>query len=474
MRRADAGVLLLLAALWGGSFLFMRVAVPQFGPFALMALRTGIGALVLIPLVVRSGGVVELRAHAGAIAWVGLLSSALPFVLYGYAMLQLSAGFASILNATVPFWGALVAYAWAGERLGRYRVLGLAIGFAGVLVLVWGRLGFGGEGLGWPILAVLFATMSYGIASVATRKYLGSVSASTNAGGSLLFAALMLLPLAVLDWPREQPDSRAWLAALLLGVLCTGFAYVLFFRLIARIGSTGAIAVTFLVPAFAMFWGVLLLDETVTMRMLMGTATIFAGTALTTGLVDPRGWRGGGELTRVKSARAGGGQDMPMTPETASDASLSLRELLARTLSARREASLRYRQLSADPIVREAPALARTFSHLAVIEAERAARIERDLPDLDVGTILAERVTWTEPMHQPLLESPATLADALDIARRTERGMRAIFEHVAATSPNESVRMRALELALAETRHLSSIEKLVAPALGTQRSGERP
>lgn len=161
-----------------------------------------------------------------------------------------------------------------------------------------------------------------------------------------------------------------------------------------------------------------------------------------------------------------------MTPGTAADASLSLRELLARMLAARREASSRYRKLSADPIVREAPALARTFSHLSVIEAESAARIERDLPDLDVGTILAERVTWTEPMHQPLPDSPSTLADALDIARRNERGMRAILEHVAATSPNESVRMRALELALAETRHLSSIEKLVAPALSPQRSGE--
>lgn len=141
----------------------------------------------------------------------------------------------------------------------------------------------------------------------------------------------------------------------------------------------------------------------------------------------------------------------------------SLRDLLARTLAMRREASTRYRQLAKEPAVRESPELARTFSHLAVMEAECAARIERDLPDLDVGTILAERVSWTEPMRQPLLISPLTLEDALQIARRNERGMRAIFEHVAATSPNEGVRMRALEFALAETRHLSSIEHLVAP-----------
>ena len=114
--------------------------------------------------------------------------------------------------------------------------------------------------------------------------------------------------------------------------------------------------------------------------------------------------------------------------------------------------------------MRAVPSLARTFSHLAVVEAECAARIERDLPDLDVGTILAERVTWTEPMRHSLLAASISLDDALEIARRNERGMRAIFEHVAATSPNEPVRMRALEFALAETRHLAAIELLISPA----------
>ncbi|RPH65759.1 MAG: hypothetical protein EHM83_05625, partial [Burkholderiales bacterium] len=137
---------------------------------------------------------------------------------------------------------------------------------------------------------------------------------------------------------------------------------------------------------------------------------------------------------------------------------------LARALAMRREASARYRKLAMEPAVRGVPGVARVFSRLAVIEAEQAARIERDLPDLDVGTILAERVAWAEPMRPAPLAGPMSLEDALETARYNERGMRAIFEHVAATSPNEAVRIRALEFALAETRHLSTIEEVVAAA----------
>jgi len=151
---------------------------------------------------------------------------------------------------------------------------------------------------------------------------------------------------------------------------------------------------------------------------------------------------------------------------------VSLRELLVCTLALRREASVRYRRLAAAPQLREDAALRRLFSRLAVAESEFAARIERDLPDLDVGTILAERVTWTEAMSQSMLEEPPSAESALEAARRNERRMRAVFEHLAATSPHESVRMRSLESALAETRHLSSIEQLVAP-LAASACGER-
>ncbi|MCC7060350.1 MAG: hypothetical protein IT508_08965 [Burkholderiaceae bacterium] len=145
---------------------------------------------------------------------------------------------------------------------------------------------------------------------------------------------------------------------------------------------------------------------------------------------------------------------------------VSLRDLLASALAMRREAAARYRELAAQPAVRAAPELARAFSRLSLIEAEQAARIEADLPDIDVGTILAERVTWAEPVSCRLSVAALTLDDALEIARRNERRMRAIFEHVAATSPNEAVRLRALHFALAESRHLSSIEQAVESTRG--------
>ncbi len=143
---------------------------------------------------------------------------------------------------------------------------------------------------------------------------------------------------------------------------------------------------------------------------------------------------------------------------------VSLRDLLARTLAMRREACARYRRLAAEPAVRAAPGIARAFSKLAVLEAEQAARIERDLPDLDVGTILAEQVAWFDVVRDGASSGPVSLEDALETARFNERGMRAIFEHVAATSPNEEVRMRALGFALSETRHLAAIEEMVEAA----------
>ena len=143
---------------------------------------------------------------------------------------------------------------------------------------------------------------------------------------------------------------------------------------------------------------------------------------------------------------------------------VSLRDLLSRALAMRREASARYRKLAVEPAVMAVPQVARVFSRLAVIEAEQAARIERDLPDLDVGTILAEQVAWAEPVRPAPIGGPMSLETALETARSNERGMRAIFEHMAAGSPNEAVRIRALQFALAETRHLSTIEELVAAA----------
>jgi drug/metabolite transporter (DMT)-like permease len=289
LRGRDAASLVLLAALWGASFLFMRVAVPEFGAIPAMALRAGIGAVILAPLLLAVSRRDEFTAKLGHIAIVSFFGTALPFVLFGYAMAELSAGFGAVLNSTAPFWTALVALVWFRERLGWWRSLGLAIGFAGVLVLVWSRFSFAAGGDALPILSACAATLSYGATANYTRHHLGGVSALTNASGSLVLAGLMLAPLAWLTWPATTPGIAAWLAILMLGLLCTALAYIIYFRLLARVGPSRAMAVTFLIPMFGMLWGVLFLGESLSANMIYGAAIILGGTALTTGAWPRRG-----------------------------------------------------------------------------------------------------------------------------------------------------------------------------------------
>lgn len=276
--------LTLLAALWGGSFLFMRVAVPEFGPVTVAALRVSIAAVTLALFIAASGGLKGLRADIFPLCVVGVLNAALPFALFAFATLHLTAGFASILNATAPFFSAIVAYLWLRERLTPFQVAGLLVGFAGVILLLWGTVAFGDGPIALAVAAGLVATLSYGISANYVRRRLLRTSPMVTATGSQIAAALCLLPPTLWLYPTDLPSAEAWLAIAALGLLSTGLAFVLYYRLVASTGATRAMSVTFLIPVFGMLWGVLILDETVTFNMLAGTAIILAGTALTIGV----------------------------------------------------------------------------------------------------------------------------------------------------------------------------------------------
>ena len=282
---------LLLAALWGASFLFMRVAAPEFGPLPLMLLRCLVGALVLLPIAwAREGGRLFRigRANSGRLLLAGIFNSAIPFVMFGYAALALNAGFSSILNATAPIFGAIVAYVWLKERLTRWRIAGLAIGIAGVVVLSWDKASFRGDGAGgWAVLACLVATFCYGIAGNFVKRRLGGVHPLLVAAGSQVGATLVLLPPGLAGWPQQSPSMVAWASALALGSACTGLAYVLFFRLIANVSASVALSVTYLIPLFGIGWGWLFLSETVDLPMVIGGAIVVLGTALATGMLRP-------------------------------------------------------------------------------------------------------------------------------------------------------------------------------------------
>jgi drug/metabolite transporter (DMT)-like permease len=291
MTRRDLIDLLLLAALWGASFLFSRIAAPAFGALALAEVRVAVAALMLLPLAALRGGVAELRAQPLPFLLLGAFNTAIPFALFAWAILSMTAALAAILNATAPLFAALVAWLWLRERLGARQWFGLALGFAGVLWLSAHRSGVDLDASRWAVLAALGATLSYGISGSMARRWFTGVRPLAVAAGSQTAAALLLLPFAVLAWPAQMPGMRDWAAAFALGVLCTGAAYVVYFRLVARIGPARAMTVTYLIPAFAMLWGGLFLGEPVTASMLTGCVVILAGTALASRAAPPAAGR---------------------------------------------------------------------------------------------------------------------------------------------------------------------------------------
>lgn len=291
MKAFDFGELTLLAAIWGASFLFMRLGAHEFGPIAMAAMRVTGASLMLLPLLaLRSGqaGLGQLRTAWRPLFLVSLMNCSLPFICFSYAAMSITAGLSSIMNATTPLFGAIVAWIWLSQRLSPLRMLGLAIGFAGVIFLAWDKASFKTGGSGWAIVACLVAAASYGVAAIFNKRYLSHVAPLAVATGSQMFSALTLAVPAALLWPAVNPSAQAWMGVTLLALLCSGVAYILFFRLMSRVGPTNTIAVTFLIPVFAVVWGFAFLGEAFNLQMAIGCAIVLAGTALAVGLIGAK------------------------------------------------------------------------------------------------------------------------------------------------------------------------------------------
>lgn len=290
MKKSDTVTLILLSALWGGSYVFLRLSAGEFGAFALAAIRALGAAAILVPLLVVTGGLPALRRHWKPIAIVGLTNCALPFVLYSYAAEAIPAGLSALFSATTPLFAAAIGWLWLGDKLSRARLLGLPLGFAGVLLMARATNGgqAAGAATGWAIGACLLATLAYGLSANLTKRYLHGVPPLAVAAGGQLATALVLVGPAVHLWPTTPPSLRGWLAVAALAIGSTAVAYVLFFRLIARVGPARGMTIGFLIPAFGTLWGALFLGEAVTAKMVLGGAVILAGTGLTTGALDPR------------------------------------------------------------------------------------------------------------------------------------------------------------------------------------------
>jgi len=280
----DIAALLLLASIWGGSFIFMRVAAPEFGIYVLVAIRTVLATCVLLPILMMTGGVNQIFRYWFPIALVGLANTAVPFVLFNYSSLHLEAGVNAILNATAPMFGALVAWLWLGDKLTPTAIAGLALGFLGVTVISQQKLGEGNISF-VPILTALLATTCYGIAASMMKRWLQGVRPLVVATGSQAMASIMLAPFALSTLPATMPSTNAWLNAVALAILGTAIAYILYFKLIANVGPAKAISVAYMVPLFGIIWGVLFLQEHLSLQTIVGGVMILTGVALTTGVI---------------------------------------------------------------------------------------------------------------------------------------------------------------------------------------------
>jgi drug/metabolite transporter (DMT)-like permease len=274
-----------LAAIWGSSFLFTRVAAAEFGVFPTAAMRVGLAAVVMLPFLLRSAHWGAFKQHAKPILFVGLLNSGIPFALYAYAVLSITTGLSAILNATVPLFGAVVAWLWLKDKPSASRVIGLVVGFVGVALLAGDKASFKPGGTGWAILACLCATLCYALAASFTKKYLMGVNPLATATGSQIGASLGLALPALWFWPEKAPSLHAWNALVVMAVLCTAVAYVLYFRLIEAAGPARALTVTFMIPVFAILYGALFLGESITLWMVVCGCVIVCGTALSSGLL---------------------------------------------------------------------------------------------------------------------------------------------------------------------------------------------
>ena len=288
MNATQFAQLILLAALWGASFLFIRLAVPEFGPLWLVAVRVLAGALFLVGAAALWRRALQARGNTPQFLTLGLLNTALPFALFSFAAKSLSASLLSIFNSTAPLWGVVFGMLLSRKLPAPSTVAGLAAGCGGVALLVTRDTSALAAGSALPIAAAVLAPLCYGLASHYARLFTGHLDPFAVAHGSMWGALACCLPALFFVAPPAGGEfvalsPRALGAALALGVLCTGLAYLIYFRLIRDIGAASALTVTFLIPLFGILWGALFLGETVTATTVFGAGFVLLGTALVTG-----------------------------------------------------------------------------------------------------------------------------------------------------------------------------------------------
>ena len=282
MRAADYARLILLAAIWGASFMFMRVAAPVLGPVWTSEARVLLGGLVLLLWFRLTGFDPALRRHARFYLLIGTVNSAVPFSLYAFAAQHAGASLLAVLNSTAPMFGMAFGAMFAAETINPRKILGLILGAVGVVIIARPDGAAAGPMFGWAVAASLGACCCYGITGVLIKRYARGAPPRGIAAGNQLGAALVLAPLLPLLPPPAVPGALVVANVLALALLASAVALVIYFRLIADVGATRALTVTYLIPVFGVLWARLFLGETLAPGMLAGAVAIVAGTVLVT------------------------------------------------------------------------------------------------------------------------------------------------------------------------------------------------
>jgi drug/metabolite transporter (DMT)-like permease len=283
--RSNAAVLLALSAVWGSSFLFIKLGVDELEPAVVALGRLVVGAAILLPVAASRGGLGLLRPHLRTLVVLGALNNAMPFWLLGFAETRIDSGLAAVIQAAAPIFTVVLAFRLdPSQRVTGARLVGIGIGFVGVALLV--GVQSGGQIVG--ALAVLGTALCYAISALFAGLRARAIPPLHVATGQLAFGTLLIAPFGLLQLPDSAPPAETILAIVALGSLGSALAYVLYFALIARAGASRAILVTYLVPAFALVYGAVFLDETVTATAVGGLALVLAGTTLATGVTRLR------------------------------------------------------------------------------------------------------------------------------------------------------------------------------------------
>ncbi len=280
MRPADIARLIALSAIWGGSFIFMRVLAPVLGPVLTADLRVLIAGIALVAFFALIKFDLQWRRYWRQYLIIGAFNSAIPFLCFSFAALYIPASLSVILNSTSPFFAALFSAVWLGEKLSARRVAGIVLGAAGVSLVV--RMGVVDHGpmAVMSMAACIVATFCYGFSATYAKKFNAGAQPKGIAAASQVFAGLLLLPIVPLSPARAEISLAVVGGVVVFALLCSAVAYLLYYRLIADLGPTRALTVAFLMPVFGMIWGAIILYEVITWPMIAGTVTILLGTAL--------------------------------------------------------------------------------------------------------------------------------------------------------------------------------------------------